>query len=378
MLFFGYVFYLFAGKLKNQLIVIMLHVYFNLRQHLAMLRGFFAYLYDKFYFLCDHIKNKIVSFFDIRVRDPHSIIINILVLFAFIPVLMFLLFTVFSYKIVFMPILQLIVYVRRARVVFRILKFASSFLRKTNFCNIAVVEIAMIPFRPLGAVKGIDFYLTQMSRPERREFMRVYRKEYLNNIPELTALDKKIVLDQTDLYILRGLGRHYNISSVIRDSDILGYPLAIHTTLTTESIPYPREMAVALDNVIIAIRPELREQLETVKYVTDESVQYMLYNIMTVKNLNGMKVIEQAENSEFTGVDNVERIAHTLSENVAPLCKELAGVKTEERAALIVHRYNSEFFKPDASGLSRGVVVPYLKKEVTVSIGVGSIVDTLL
>ena len=99
----------------------------------------------------------------------------------------------------------------------------------------------------------------------------------------------------------------------------------------------------------------------------------MLYNIMTVKNLKGMKIIERPENLEFINTRNVEGIACVLSENVAPLCKELAGTKTPERAALIISRYNSEFYKPDEHGLSKGIVVPYLEKGGTV--GAGSAID---
>src|SRR5690554_1152252 len=368
-------FCLLADKLKNQFIIITLHVYFSLRQYLATLKGFFAYLHDKFCLLGGRIKNKIVSFFDPRIRDPHSIIINILVLFAYMPIFISLLVVLVSYKIIFIPVLQVVVYICRATIVLRILKFIVFYLQKLDFRDIAVIELAMIPLRPLGTIKGVDFYLTQMSRSERKEFMRTYRKEYLNNIPELTAVDKKVILDQTDLYFLRGLGRHYSISSIARDSNVSGYPLAVHTTLTMESMPYPKELVVALDNAIIAIRPELREQLETVRITTTESVQYMVHNIMTVKNLKGMKIIERAENPEFTNVANVEGIACTLSENVAPLCKELVGVKAADEAALIIHRYNSKFCKPNEHGLSEGIVVPYLKNERAVDIS--SIIDTL-
>src|SRR5690554_6498662 len=170
-------FCLLADKLKNQFIIITLHVYFSLRQYLATLKGFFACLYDKFCLLGGRIKNKIVSFFDPRIRDPHSIIINILALFALMPVFISLLVVLVSYKIIFIPVLQVVVYIRRTTIVLRVLKFIVSYLQKLDFRNIAVIELAMIPLRPLGTIKGVDFYLTQMSRSERKEFMRTYRKE---------------------------------------------------------------------------------------------------------------------------------------------------------------------------------------------------------
>src|SRR5690554_6383058 len=265
MLFTDSFFCLLTDKLKNWLIRSILHVYFNLRQCLVVLKGLFGYLNNPLYSLYNRIKNRTLPFSDPRVRDPHSIIANILILLASMPAFIFLFSTMFSYKVIFIPILQIIVYIRRALVAARLLKFIGSFLRRLNFRNFLVMEVAMIPFRALGTVKGVDFYLTQMSRPERREFMRAYRKEYLNNIPELTALDKRIILDQTDSYILRGLAGHSNISAVVRGSSVSDYPLAVHTALTTKPLPYPREMAAVLNNAIISIKPELREQLETVK-----------------------------------------------------------------------------------------------------------------
>ncbi len=71
MLFPGYFFYLLADKLKNQLIVITVHAYFSLRQCLVALKDFFVYLNNLLYLSSNHVKNKIVSFFDPRVRDPH-------------------------------------------------------------------------------------------------------------------------------------------------------------------------------------------------------------------------------------------------------------------------------------------------------------------
>jgi len=355
----------------------MLHVYFSLRQYLATLKGFFAYLHDKLCLLGGCIKNKIVSFFDPRIRDPHSIIINILVLFAFMSIFISLLAVLVSYKIIFIPVLQVVVYIRRATIILRVLKIIGSYLQKLDFRNIAVIELAMIPLRPLGTVKGVDFYLTQMSRPERKEFMRTYKDEYLARISELTDGDRKEVVKGTELFIKRGLAEHFSISARVGNSDIDGHSLLVNSALTT-SASFIEEMNVALYNTIILLRPELNNSFSTVRSLPEGAIQFLVSNILTARSSRGIRFVENSASSlnpAFFSNQNVEQIADHVLENMSPLCKELEGVKGPEAAALIIHRYGRELSKPNECGISRAVVVPYLEKRD--SVGIGNILDII-
>src|SRR5690554_2226756 len=151
MLFTDSFFCLLTDKLKNWLIRSILHVYFNLRQCLVVLKGLFGYLNNSLYSLYNRIKNRTLSFFDPRVRDPHSIIANTLILLASMPAFIFLFYTMFSYKVIFIPILQIIAYIRRGVLFVKILTFVGRYLKQLDFRVFSGTSLAMLKVKALGS-----------------------------------------------------------------------------------------------------------------------------------------------------------------------------------------------------------------------------------
>ncbi len=367
--FSGYFFYLLADKLKNQLTVIAVHVYFSLRQHLATLRGFFAYLYDKFCLLGGLIKNKIVSFFDPRTRDLHSIIINILVLFAFMPVFIFLFVTLVSYKIIFIPILQAVFYLRRVAVVVRLVRFIVSFFRKLlvyTFPNTGLSMIAGLKVKALISTKGLEVYITRIPFADRREFMEKYAHIFVYNIEGLDNMERERIIARSLRFFQSGLSDHFNISLLVPYSNIQGHPLLINAALTSDPNPISKLIAVINEEVIYS-RPDLVVDLDRVIVAASKGSQCLLSNTFTVSNSEYASFIDPRSNPginpSFCSDHNISGIGCVV-DKITPLAKQLEGVHEPGIVRREVMNFQRSTFSVDEAGLSSGIVFPVFKEVI--------------
>lgn len=367
MLFPGYFFYLLVDKLKNQLIIITVHVYFNLRQCLVALKGFFVYLNNLLYLSSNHVKNKIVSFFDPRVRDPHSIIANVLILFSLVPVFIFLFVTLVSYKIIFIPILQVVFYLRRVVVVVRLMRFIGSFFRKLlayTFPNASLSMIAGLKVKALISTKGLEVYLTRIPFADRREFMEKYAHIFVYSIEGLDNMERERIIARSLRFFQSGLSDHFNISLLVPYSNVQGYPLLINAALTSDPKPISKLIAVINEEVIYS-RPDLVVDLDRVTVAASQGSQYLLSNTFTVSNSEYTSFIDPgsnpAINPSFCSDRNISGIGCVV-DKITPLAKQLEGVHEPGIVRREVMNFQRSTFSADEAGLSSGIVFPVFKE----------------
>src|SRR5690554_1991664 len=147
--------------IKNWVTATLLRAYSSLKHPLNELKSCSIILSDSFYSFSDSTKNRILSFFDPRIRDPHSIIANTLILFALIPVFMLLFILMVNYKLFLIPIMQAMLYIRRGIIVVKILRFIGSSFGKLLTCalpNLSFSMLAGLKVRPLFTTKGLEVH----------------------------------------------------------------------------------------------------------------------------------------------------------------------------------------------------------------------------
>lgn len=339
-----------------------------MRQHLAMLRGFFAYLYDKFCLLASCIKNKIACFFDPKARDFHSIIISILILFALMPVFVFLLVIIFSCKIIFMPILQLILYIRRAILVAKLVKFVGRYLKHLNFRIFPGTSLAMLKVKALGSLHGADFYVTRMPAVKRDKFFRKYLNDYMLELDSLepgvlSPEDKARVTTRAMKYVGHGLDDHYNVSFKV-PGDPSGNSLFVGSALTSKRPPTNlAELNMLIKGEIININPQTVINFERIEEATRDKAQFLVSNIFNISDSTMIEVVDLSDKKFnpmfYKNESNVEGIACVL-EPAVPLVKSLSGVRDCESITRIAKDAQNELFPANAMGISSAVIVPFI------------------
>ena len=364
MLFTDSFFCLLTDKLKNWLIRSILHVYFNLRQCLVVLKGLFGYLNNSLYSLYNRIKNRTLSFFDPRVRDPHSIIANTLILLASMPAFIFLFYTMFSYKVIFIAILQIIAYIRRGVLFVKILTFVGRYLKQLDFRVFSGTSLAMLKVKALGSVHGVDFYVTKMPDVQRVKFFRDYLDGFMQ---ELDKLEPGVLSSQNKIeavarvmrYAGYGMSGHYNVSLRVPGSSLF-----VGSALTSNRPPANlAEFNMLIKGEIININPHAVLNFERIEATARHKAQFLVSNIFNIPDSTMVEVVDLSDKRFnpmfYKNEANVEGIACVL-EPVTPLVRSLSGVKDSKTAIRIAKDAQNELFPSDFKGISSAAIVPFL------------------
>jgi|SRR5690554_1109147 len=344
---------------------VLLHVYLGLKHPLNKLKGCLLFLNDSFYSFSDSVKNKIFSFFDPRIRDPHSVIANILILFALIPVFIFLFVTILSYKIIFIPVLQAMLYVRRGILVVRIFRFVGSFFGKLLTCaipNLSFSMLAGLKVKPLFSVKSLEVHLTKMPAPAKQEFMEKYARIFVYNIEGLDNKEREMIIRRSLKFFESGLSGHFNISMIVPNSNVSGHPLLINAALTS-SKPLDRLIAIINEEVIYS-RPTLVVDLDKVVVDTFRESQYLLSNTFVVSNSEYTHFIDARSNPNISPSFCSDRNIHSfgyVAEKIRPLAERLSGVYEPDVARREIINFQKSVFSPDKEGFSAGLVFPVIE-----------------